>query len=265
MKGLLIVVHYGKWIIIEKFIADIKNFLTDDINLYIVNNSSEIFPENKKEEYIFTVNAPSNLGYFGGASYAFNYFDIKDYKFIIICNNDTKIDGSDFFIRLKEKIDLYDIIAPSIRTKKGIEQNPNIESGYTFARKIFNKLYFSSYVFAVLLDSLVTFKKRILIRVPKTGDEKERLIFSPHGSFIIFNRSFFDKGGVIDKDLFLYGEEESLSAQAKNLKLKIGFVPSLMIIHDENTTTKRGLSKFKYDNQRFAHTYIENKYPDFFS
>jgi GT2 family glycosyltransferase len=264
MKGLIIVVHYGKWVITEKFIDDIKNYLSDDINLYIVNNNHEILPVNKNEKYIITVNAPSNLGYFGGARYAFNYFDISNYNFIIICNNDTKIDVSDFFNRLKTKIDLYDIIAPSIRTTKGIEQNPNIESGYTFARRIFNKLYFSTYEIAVLLNSMVNIKKRILASIPGAGDETERLIFSPHGSFIIFNRSFFDKGGVIENNLFLYGEEESLSAQAKNLKLKIGFVPSLKIIHDENTTTKRGLSKSKYDNQRFAHQYIKKRYPGFF-
>lgn len=263
-KGLIIVVHFGKWIITEEFIDHIKTYLSEDLILYVVNNSPELLPIQKQAIYIEIINAPSNLGYFGGANYAFNYVDINNFDFIIICNNDIEIIDSNFFNYLQEKIDYYDIIAPSIETKEGIEQNPYLEGEFTSFRMIFYKLYFNNYLFAYILTKLVFLKKMIGINFRNKEKETERVISSPHGAFIIFNRTFFDNGGFIEDKLFLYGEEDSISAQAKSLKLKIGFVPSLKIIHKEHTTTKKGLSKHKYINQCFAYDYISKKYPDFF-
>jgi GT2 family glycosyltransferase len=263
-KGLIITVHYGNWKTTNEFIANIRKSLSDDIALFIVNNSPEMLSAPEYEKFITIIKSPSNLGYFGGANHAFNYFDIQSFDYVIICNNDITITDPGFFTLLSEKIEDYDIIAPSIRTADGIEQNPNIEGNFTWSRKIFYKLYFNNYLFAFILNSLVFFRKRISRKVSAKVDEREREILSPHGSFIVFNRTFFDAGGFIDNKLFLYGEEESISAQAKNLKLRIGFVPSLKILHNEHTTTKKGLSYNIFSYQRSAHIYISKKYPDYF-
>jgi len=89
------------------------------------------------------------------------------------------------------------------------------------------------------------------------------LIYAPHGAFIIFSKSYFSKGGIIDDGYFLYGEENSTAAQAAKLNMKIGYVPEIKLIHKESMSTGKGLNKKKYAFQKQAFNYIKKKYTIF--
>ncbi|NMC99389.1 MAG: glycosyltransferase family 2 protein [Bacteroidales bacterium] len=260
-KGLLITVNYNNWFYTESFIKTLISFGDKSIKIVIVDNSpkttdnsiSNLVSENENVVYLKT---KKNIGYFGAVNYAIKVVDNNKYDYIIICNNDITIENLNFFEILNEKLELYDIIAPSIKTKENIQQNPHREKKIDFKRKILYKIYFSSYLIAKLINYIVR-KKRIK---QKEYNECEREIASPHGAFIILNKTFFSKGGFIDDGFFLYGEEDTIMAQAQKLKLKIGFVPDLKVKHFESLSTGKSFTKKKFLIQRDAHKYVQNKY-----
>ncbi len=264
-KGRVYTVHYGKNIETTKnFVDSIKPFLNSSLDLIILNNSNEINIENLKSEFISILNTEKNLGYFGAAKLGIQQFPISNLDYIIICNNDVQILNDDFFSLLEQKINNYDIIAPSIRTLENIEQNPHRENKIKFHRKLFYKLFFINYFFAIIFSNLIGFKKKKINKVAKEH-QSERNIFSPHGAFIILNKSYFEKGGIIDDGYFLYGEEDSIAAIAKLNEMLIGFIPSLKILHQESITTGKRFTKQKYRFQKDAYKYILNKYPTIFN
>ncbi|MBN2286922.1 MAG: glycosyltransferase [Tissierellales bacterium] len=259
-KGRIYTVHYGKDISVTlKFINSISEFLTSSLDLIIVNNSKDVCL-NIKHDHIRVLSTPENLGYFGAINYAIEKFPIANIDFIIICNNDLEICDNAFFSILKNKLSKYDIIAPSIRTIEGKEQNPHRLNRPSRKRLLYYKLYYSSFIIAYLMTELIRF-----IKMKNKNPDTERKIFSPHGAFFILKSTYFKKGGNIDCGFFLYGEEDSIAAQADELCLSIGFVPQLKVKHWESFSTGKKFSLKKFEFQKTAHKYIKQKYPHFFS
>jgi GT2 family glycosyltransferase len=207
--------------------------------------------------------AHRNLGYFGAAKWQLAKLDFADKEFVIVSNSDVYILNEDFFYVLSQSLDMYDVIAPSIQTPEGIEQNPHRKSPYSLRRKMLFTLYFSNYVIASIIANVIALKKSIL-RTTIIAEMSEQRICSPHGAFVIFTKNYFANNGYIDDGYFLYGEEDSISAIVEQNNLKIGFVPRLRVLHFESVTTGKGLSKTKYGFQKEARGYIKIKYPHLF-
>lgn len=259
-KGRIYTVHYGNNIqVTMNFIKSIEKFLREEIDLVVINNSSNDI--NITSKNIKIVNTNKNLGYFGGIKYGMQEYPPSSKDFIIICNNDVEITHPDFFSILDKKLDKYDIIGPSIKTSDNVEQNPHLNKRPSKLRKAYYKLYFSSFVIALFLNFIVKNKKKKISNNLITCDTN---VFSIHGAFIILKSSFFEGGGYIDDGYFLYGEENSISAQAYNLKLKTAFVPDLKVFHLESISTGKIFSKKKYYFQKNASQYIHKKYPSIF-
>lgn len=262
-KGRIFTVHYGENVETTiDFIKSIIPFLNNSLDLVIINNSPDISIDINLPKYISIIESKSNLGYFGAIKYGISKTHIDDLDYIIVSNNDIKILNDNFFDIIENKLKNYDIIAPSIKNLEGNEQNPHRGKPFSLRRKRLLKIYFSNYLLAFLIVKVVSlrkfFKKKNIIHFEKN-------IFSPHGAFIIFNRSFFEKGGFIDDGYFLYGEEDSIAAIAKLKGMSIGFIPSLKILHQESITVGVFFTKQKYKFQKNAYKYILNKYPTVFN
>ena len=54
---------------------------------------------------------------------------------------------------------------------------------------------------------------------------------------MIFQRSFFEKGGTLQYPSFLYEEELYIAEQSRIMNLTAVFEPSLEIVHYEHSTT----------------------------
>lgn len=264
-KGRIYTVHYGtNTETTFQFVEMIIPSLNEYLDLVIINNSKEIDLNKIKNDFITILSLDENAGYFGGAKLGIEKYPIESLDYIIICNNDVQILNSDFFDILDQKLNSYDIIAPSIKTFENLEQNPHREESISISRKYYYKLYFSNYFYATVFNKLIALKKKRSIEL-SPSPQIERNIFSPHGAFIIFNKSYFKKGGTIDDGYFLYGEEDSVAAIAKLKSMSIGLVPSLRILHQESITTGKAFTKKKYRFQKNAYKYILNKYPTIFN
>jgi hypothetical protein len=64
-----------------------------------------------------------------------------------------------------------------------------------------------------------------------------RRIYAPHGSFIVFSREYFDRGGTLAHVPFLYGEEIMVAETARRLNLAVVYDPGFQIKHVEHSTT----------------------------
>lgn len=263
-KGRIYCIHYGHNInVTQHFLFSLKRIPGDNLQLVIVNNSKEVSLAALESENVAIINSDKNRGYFGAFKFALEKYPLDDVDYVIVCNNDVEFVNDVFFEVLNQKLQKYDIIAPSVKTLDNIEQNPHRETSPSLFRKYYYFFYFSCYCFAVFMNNIISLKKKYKKGNP-VKNENERKIFSAHGACIIFNRSYFERGGKIDAGYFLYGEEDSVAAQADILGLKIGFVPHLKIKHSESVSTGKRFSKNKYRFQKKAYRYIKNKYPNYF-
>lgn len=207
-----------------------------------------------KEDQFEVVIPPENLGYFGGAAYGFDHFvagnGLPDW--VIVSNPDILLDDTRFFQKLSElhSNSRCAMVAPGIMSSlTGDNQNPYMKqrpgkSITSFREQIArNVLVFNAYELLSHakrgLRGLFKRSKRLLNAA--VGDVSK--IYAPHGSFIIFNKTYFEAGGSLEYEPFLYGEENYVAEIARQLNLPVLYDPRLQVTHQEHATT--GLLKSK--------------------
>ena len=81
-------------------------------------------------------------------------------------------------------------------------------------------------------------------------------VYGVHGSFMIFTKSFFKKGGDFKHGAFLYNEEITVAEFCRKKSLKCFYDPSLSIEHREHGSVGMIYSsttlKFLKEASRFA-------------
>ena len=229
-----------------------SNLKDNDFNILVVDNSEDeleikkliSFIENSLNKNIFVVKARKNLGYFSGMQFGIDFYvkNIGDLpKIIVICNTDIIIQSKDI---LQLSLNIFKnkniaIIAPKITLKKNSkEQNPFLITRPSYKKLIFLKFIYSNQ----LLNNLHNFLYKKIKRNLKVNTKEKRIsnpyIYAPHGSFIIINSIFFEKGGSLNYKGFLFGEEIYLGEQTFKLGMKIKYFSNINIIHTENAVTR---------------------------
>src|SRR3989442_12924430 len=85
-------------------------------------------------------------------------------------------------------------------------------------------------------------------------------IYAPHGAFFIFSRRYFEAGGYLDGNLFLYGEEISVAEICRSLGLPVIYEPSLFVVHNERRSTGHVFSRFSFECQKNALRDVSSRY-----
>jgi GT2 family glycosyltransferase len=180
---------------------------------------------------------------------------------ILICNNDITFSDKFFFKYLKSiNSKRYPIIGPDILNDVGNHLNPFMLKPLNIIQKIYWKFYFSSYIISKILLIIKKTMKSILIKNKKIKSQKKQIVYSVHGSGILFSSHFFNSGGWLDGNFDLYGEELSVSEIAKKVSTPITYFPDLKINHHEHSITKLINKKLLYEKSRQSYFYIEAKY-----
>ena len=186
-----------------------------------------------------------------------------------MCNQDVLIEDADFFSKLFEHHpSTVGVIAPRIQTVPSrIEQNPFMRNRPGWLRWTSLRLIYSNYGSAAIWHWLARQKKalRSLLKLrvgslSLNGASGRQRIYAPHGAFFIFSRRYFEAGGYLDGNLFLYGEEISVAEICKSLRLPIIYEPSLCVFHNEHQSTGRRITRFTYECQKKALRYITSRY-----
>ena len=274
-KSLLVIVNYKVAVDTLAYLDSLKILAHFDmLNVIIVDNASNANVISILNNYIRTNELQNvsllllseNKGYFKAFQYALASINIDQYEFIIISNNDMIIKDKDFFVKLRSNPSKSEVIAPRIISLlTNNNQNPHREREVSCVQKVMYKLFFMNYSLAKILIVLRKWQKHALESDRARDVDIERRIFSAHGSFMIFHKRYFDKGGYIDADYFLFGEEDSVAAICRMKKFSITYLPKLIVHHNEHRSTNSDqVTKEIYCHQKDSYLYIKNRYKGFY-
>jgi len=279
VKALLVSVHYGNPQPTVELLRCLSRMeCRSDLHVLVVGNKSADASCTGLQEatsglgdfelYELTANA----GYFGAAKAGLDRFlecqgAIPDW--VIVCNHDVLIEDRDFFLRLfGQDSSAVGVIAPRIQSLPSrVDQNPFMRRRPGRLRQARLKLCSSSYGVAAIWDWLS--RKNLALKSYRKSHSRKPVgsqcagreqIYAPHGSFFIFSRRYFQAGGFLDQNLFLYGEEIFVAETCRSLGLPVIYEPSLCVFHNEHTSTGRRISRFSYEQQKKALQYVTSRY-----
>lgn len=249
-----------------------------DVSLIIVRNGSRSGVAGStpspcaSSDNVWIHESAANRGYFGGAKQGLARFqeaqgDLPPW--IIVCNNDIRIEQADFFERLSQlDPNGIGVIAPKIIScRTGLSQNPFMVRRPGRWRVGELRFWLKNYYLAFAHEKMsewmktgLSLKQRFLPRTSAGARLQPTLIYAPHGSFLIFSKEFFARGGFLDDRSFLYHEEISVAEICRKLGLPIVHCPELCVLHDEHSTTGRRFTRSIYECQRQSLQYLSANY-----
>jgi len=244
IRTAIVLVNYYKE---EELIQFVNHFLvpqlTKERKILVVDNGSHgsLLTEEFESNYHVTVlNPKSNLGYFGAARYAYDYLKEKSKipDNFIVSNFDLSLDAKIFLDTMEEKVNNISaaVIGPNIKSSlSGAALNPMYRE--RIGKRKINLLIFitSFYILYFFYQCLHHIKRKLF--VAKRPSPNAGYVYSVHGSFMIFKRSYFESGGHLNFSSFLYGEEIFTAEECRRLSLKIYFDNTINVEHSEHTTT----------------------------
>jgi GT2 family glycosyltransferase len=248
----------------------------EETAVVIVDNSSEERDVSSIRQAIartpnaYLLESSTNRGYFGAAKFALDHYlassrNLPDW--VIVCNHDVLIEDQDFLSKLFSQDPMVaGVIAPRIRVLHSREdQNPFMKGRLGKWRRFTMRFYSFAYPFGVTWDWLSRQKRAIgaaiSSRVPRSnGIPARQFIYAAHGAFMIFSRRFFEAGGSLDDQLFLFGEEIAVAETCRSLSLPVIYEPSLSVLHNEHQSVGNGMSRRMYGYHRAAVKHVLSKY-----
>jgi len=190
----------------------------------------------------------ANLGYFGGAEHGLTeYLKLSPLpEWVVVSNPDITFPTRTFFERLQiwYSASQPSIVAPTIRSGlSGTDQNPYLRRRPSRARMHFYKWVFRFRLLGSGYQRLSLAKltlQRVIEARRRTGvrNRSPERIYAPHGSFLVFHRSYFEAGGTLRHGTFLFGEEIFVAETARQLGLAVIHDPRLVVEHRQNTPYK---------------------------
>ena len=206
-----------------------------------------------------------NTYYWGGAALALQTL-LLDYngppQWIIVCNNDIIFPQIDFIKKLSAlDPDKYHVIGPTIYSSvTGKNLNPYMDQPIRRLEKIYLSLFYINYVSARIMQIALKWLKKLASIFKRPVASKIKKIYAPHGSFVIFSNQYFKRGGWIDSNYEMYGEEVTTAEIAKKNKIHIYFVPELEVIHVVHSSTTNHSWKREFNYAKTAYLYYKTAY-----
>lgn len=230
-----------------------------DWRLVVVDNSESTVEADRlrdmaaDDQRLVIAVAPRNLGYFGAADWWLRN-NPTTAQWVAVCNADVEVRDVTFISTLRSLGPTTDILAPAITAwPSGREQNPFLRRRPSERAMLLRRLAFSTQPSAWVAKTVSARKAKGRVETRASSQS----IYAPHGSFILFPRSFFHAGGSLQHDPFLYGEEITVGERARVLGVAVRYLPALRIDHNEHQATGK-VSKVVFRAQREAAAYAHD-------
>jgi GT2 family glycosyltransferase len=207
-----------------------------------------------------------NRGYFGGAAFGFANEGNLHPAWVLVSNCDVFLRNERFFEELSSlegmcRDNRVALVAPSILSgRTGRDQNPHYRTRPLAWKYRTLAFLFRSYAVALVYRGLAHVKSSIEGRRLERRRGKPEEVYAGHGSFVILHKSFFDAGGTLDYDCFLYCEEVHLAEQIRERGLKVIYWPKLQVCHAEHATIRLWPSRKVIRHLADAHGYVYQRY-----
>jgi len=250
---LIIGVIYNTFPEAIRYLESLASNITNNTGVILVDNSDNTRPSDfieKIREYPFLhyYETGENLGYFGGARFGLSRYlqHHTDYPAWILVTNVDIVFTPSFFHRLSELNvqPTIGVVAPAIISKRwGSDYNPQRMKRFSRRHLYFLEFLYSGFLIHNLYLMTAYTKKWISGRPGfntqsgVTDIQKERKIYAPHGSCLIFSHNYFNRGGNLELPHFLFGEEIMVAETAAHSGLDIVYHPDLVIYDYEHAST----------------------------
>ena len=270
---LVITVNYKDTNVTENFVHSLENL--DDSNkveLVVVDSASTPKTKENLQSLLHSstlktqlIVSASNTFYWGGVALALDTLDLNyanGPSWIIVCNNDILFTQQDFLEQLIAlDPDKYPVIGPTIFSSiTGKNLNPYMDQPIRRLEKIYLSLFYINYVTARIMQISLKWLKKLLATLKRPSPSKIKKIYAPHGSFVIFSNQYFKRGGWIDSNYEMYGEEVTTAEIAKKNKIPIFFVPDLKVLHVIHSSTTSHSWKREFNYAKTAYLYYKTAY-----
>lgn len=250
---LIIGVIYNTFTETLRYLKSLNPLITDKITVILVDNSDKGKPPDflnkiKRNPFLHYIETGKNLGYFHGAEEGLRFYlrNHSNYPSWTLITNVDIVFTSQFFDRLNELNDQQNlgVVAPSIISQKwNTDYNPKILVRYSKGKLQFYRFLYSSFLIHNLFLIAAYIKKWVLglrkgkNRTAEFPAQKERKIYAPHGSCMVFKSDYFSRGGTLDLPNFLFGEEILVAETAFQLGLDVIYYPEMIIYDYEHAST----------------------------
>lgn len=285
MSSLVIAVNYRTDEHAVQLARSLAAYADQDVRVIIVDNSERDDPQvfrrmiDLVNPSVQCLQAPANLGYFGGANLGLRNY-LAHYpipEWIVICNVDIEFKDPAFFTTLSQSgmADSVGVVGPRIWSARfQRDLNPKIRRRPTRRRMLLYKAIFANYYIQAayellsvakysLKEQISSIRTRFLKSSPKDTVDGGcgAPIYASHGSCMIFSRKYFLSGGSIEYPIFLFGEEIFVAETVRQLGLSVVHCPQLWVFDKEHASTGGAMRSRKiagYMNQ--ATRYLLQKY-----
>jgi GT2 family glycosyltransferase len=194
---------------------------------------------------VSVIDAGANRGYLPGAKFGLDHYMAEGNpmpRAVIISNSDLVISDKSFLNKLYETISHggFDILGPDITSLlTGEHLNPYIPhriSRFKMKTIFFFSRNFLLYNFFLFISYLKHFTGHVF-HVSGNYVRGKTLTYGIHGSFMVFARSFFEKGGTFNYPVKMFGEEIFLGEQALKHGMTVMYEPAMALVHHEHSST----------------------------
>ena len=270
---LIITVNYKDTNVTENFVHSLGNLdASDKVKLVVVDSASTPKTKENLQSFLHSstlktqlIVSASNTFYWGGVALALDTLDLNyanGPSWIIVCNNDILFTQQDFLEQLIAlDPDKYPVIGPTIYSSvTGKNLNPYMDQPIRRLEKIYLSLFYINYVTARIMQISLKWLKKLLATLKRPSPSKIKKIYAPHGSFVIFSNQYFKRGGWIDSNYEMYGEEVTTAEIAKKNKIPIFFVPDLKVLHVIHSSTTSHSWKREFNYAKTAYLYYKTAY-----
>ena len=224
----------------------------EGVTLIVVNNGEDddklsgLRAAVSRASYATLLDPGLNLGYMGGARFAYEalggnkLFEKADW--FVLSNADVRFDARNLTDGLDEidfgsEFGVPMVVAPRIQSSlTGKNQNPYMISRPSRIKYKILGWVFSVYPLAVAHRLLGMIKQR-LFRSAGAAQNSMPSIYGGHGSFIIFSKRYFERGGGLDNGAFLFCEENYVAEEVRRMEGRIVYADDIVITHKEHVTT----------------------------
>jgi GT2 family glycosyltransferase len=267
MRICLVAVNYNSYDLLYEYANSVAASLGNsavELDFAVVDNSTVEKPCNvlKKISSLFNENyhyfESENIGYFPAFSYALKKFDISKYDFVIVSNVDLRL-SVNFFSELTSLSldDSIGVVAPAIFSEyRQADLNPKILNRVRKRDLKRNMHIFSLPVLFYLYNRLSVIKAKRKRNNFFSGE----YLYAPHGSMIIFTKSYFDYGGRVDYPRFLFGEEVFVGEECLRLDKKVVYKPELTVFDRDHASTSLESTRFISKEHVKSLKYLINEY-----
>ena len=157
--------------------------------------------------------------------------------------------------------DKYPVIGPTIYSSiTGKNLNPAMAKPINIIGKFYYSILFLNPKTARLIHIIRKMTQKLFYSVFKRSTPTSGKIYAPHGAFMIFSKHYFTRGGWIDDNFKLYGEEITTAEIASNNNLEIHFLPELEVSHVEHSSTGTNIWKDWFYHAKETYKYLRKAY-----